>query len=388
MLCAEDAAFREELRDWLANNLTTEHRAAADISAMTDDSHFEVRLDWERRLAKGRWLGITWPQEYGGRSGTLAQELLFLYEHGRAGAPYWVGVQGRDLFGPMLLRHGTTTQKDRFLPAIMGCEEFWGQGYSEPETGSDLASVRTTATRDGRRWIINGQKMWMSFGAYANWIYALCRTGAASARHDTLSLLLIPVDQPGVDVRPIRHLAGGRDFCEVFFTDASTDADLVVGGVGNGWKVAMSSLALERFTTALPYQSRFPHQVAQFIDLLRRRSRTADPSVRQEVARAWIGLRILEWSNARLAMGLLDGGDASWWSSLAKLQWATWHRDTTASMMSLLGADAMTTAFNTELHRLQTAFLNARAETIYGGTNEIQKTILGERALGLPRART
>ena len=385
-LSAEDTAFTDELRDWLADNLTDEHRGAAEISALTDDAHYEVRLDWERRLAAGGWLGITWPKEFGGRAGTLTQEMLFLLEHGRAGAPYWVATQGRDLLGPMLLQHGTDHQKQRFLPPIMASEEFWGQGYSEPDAGSDLAGISTRAVLDDDQWVINGQKIWTSYGVHADWIFALCRTEQTTSRHEGLTLLLIPVDQPGVEVRPIRHLAGGQDFCQVFFTDALTDGDLVVGGVGNGWKVAMSGLTIERFMTAVPYQSRFPHQIALLIDEMRAQRRTADPVVRQQLACAWTRMRIIEWTNTRLMTKLLRGEDPGWWSSLAKLQWATWHRDTSADAIDLLGPPALLHGYDLAYDRFQSVFLNARAETIYAGSNEIQKTILGERGLGLPRA--
>jgi alkylation response protein AidB-like acyl-CoA dehydrogenase len=385
-LAPEDEKFRDELRDWLADNLTAEHRAAADISAMTDDAHFEVRLDWERRLAAAGWLGITWPERYGGRGGTLTQELLFLLEHGRAGAPHWVGIQGRNLFGPTLLHHGSQELKQRFLPPIMKATEFWGQGYSEPEAGSDLAGLRTRAVLDGDEWVIHGQKIWTSYGAYANWIYALCRTEPDAVKHKGLSLVLIPVDQPGVEVRPIRHLAGGKDFCEVFFAGARTAAANLVGKRGEGWAVAMESLAIERFTTALPYQTRFPHQISAIIEEVRRRGVAGDPVLRQRIARAVAGLRILEWSNTRLLTTLARTGDVGVWSSLSKLQWSTWHRDTMADLLDLLGPAAVVYGPDGEADGLQAAFLNARAETIYGGANEIQKTILAERALGLPRA--
>ena len=216
------AARREEIRDWLAEHLTGEFARHPGVGGPTDDSWWELRLAWERELADGGWLGITWPVEYGGRGGTLEEELVFLEEHFRARAPYWVGVHGRDLFGPTLLHAGSNEQKARFLPRIMRCEDMWGQGFSEPEAGSDLGGVRTRAVRDGDEWVLNGQKIWMTFGTRADWLYVLCRTDPDAPKHRGLSLILVPADQPGVDIRPIRNLADGAEFAEVFFTDART----------------------------------------------------------------------------------------------------------------------------------------------------------------------
>src|SRR5205814_5905061 len=248
-LAPEDAVFRDELRDWLADNLKGEFLAAAGVGGPADDRCWDLRLEWERKLAADRWLNVSWPVEFGGRGGTPTQELIFHIEHAKAEAPYWVGVQGRDLFGPTLLEFGTDAQKARFLPPITRCEELWGQGFSEPDAGSDLAALRTRAERDGDEWVVNGQKIWMTFGDHADWLYVLCRTDADAPKHKGISMLLVPADQSGVDIRPIRHLAGGADFCEAFFTGARTSAVLVVGGVNNGWRGAMASLPTARFTT-------------------------------------------------------------------------------------------------------------------------------------------
>jgi alkylation response protein AidB-like acyl-CoA dehydrogenase len=384
-LSPDETLFREELVDWLADNLTDEFRAAGRIAAATDDAHFEVRLEWERKLAAARWLGVTWPEEYGGRGGTATHELIFLLEHGRSGAPYWIGLQGRDLFGPTLLHYGSDELKARFIPPIMRCEEFWGQGYSEPGAGSDLASLRTRAVRDGDEWVVDGQKIWCSFGVHATWLYVLCRTDMEARKHAGISLLLVPVDQPGVDIRPIRHMAGGDDFCEVFLDGARTSAELVVGGEGQGWKVAMGSLGTERLTTTLPYQAGFQRHLDEVIEELRQKGRTDDPRVRQELADAWIGLRITEWLNLRVLTGLMRGDTPDAMTSVTKLRWASWHRESTSKMVDLLGANEMIVGDDYELNLSQGSLLNAMAETIYGGTNEVQRSIIGERLLGLPR---
>jgi alkylation response protein AidB-like acyl-CoA dehydrogenase len=382
---AEQAEAREEIRTWLAEHLVGEFARHLGIGGPTDDSHWELRLAWERELAAGGWLGITWPVEYGGRGGTLDRELVFLEEHFRARAPYWVGVHGRDLFGPTLLHAGSEAQKARFLPRIMATEDMWGQGFSEPEAGSDLGGVRTRAVLDDGGWVINGQKIWMTFGHRADWLYVLCRTDSDAPKHRGVSLILVPAHQPGVDIRPIRNLAGGEEFAEVFFTDARTDADLVVGPVDGGWSVVMGTVGTERGTTALPYQAAFEQQLHELVLELRARGRTADPLVRQRLARAWIGLQLNRHNNTRMLTRLLRDGALGPEASLSKLFWSQWHRDLGELMMDVLGVDATIVGDGYLLDPFQTVFLNSRAETIYGGANEIQRNIVAERVLGLPK---
>jgi alkylation response protein AidB-like acyl-CoA dehydrogenase len=376
---------REEIRDWLAEHLTGEFACHPGVGGPTDDSWWELRLAWERELAAGGWLGITWPVEYGGRGGTLEEELVFLEEHFRARAPYWVGVHGRDLFGPTLLHAGSATQKARFLPRIMSCDEMWGQGFSEPEAGSDLGGVKTRAVLDGDEWVLNGQKIWMTFGTRADWLYVLCRTDPHAPKHRGLSLILVPARQPGVEVRPIRNLANGEEFAEVFFSDARTRADLVVGPVDGAWSVVMGTVGTERGTTVLPYQAAFEQQLHDLVRELRARGRTADPRVRQRLARAWIGLQLNRYNNARMLTRLVRDGTLGPEASLSKLFWSQWHRDLGELMMDLLGADATVVGEGWSLDPFQTVFLNSRAETIYGGANEIQRNIVAERVLGLPK---
>jgi len=381
------AALREELRDWLAEHLVGEYAAHRGVGGPTDDSHWELRLAWERELAEGGWLGMTWPTEYGGRGATLDEELVFLEEHFRARAPYWVGVHGRDLFGPTLLHWGTDAQRARFLPRIMTCDDMWGQGFSEPEAGSDLGGVRTRAQldSDAAHWILNGQKIWMTFGTRADWLYVLCRTNADAPKHRGLSLLLVPAHQDGVEVRPIRNLAGGEEFAEVFFTDAVTDADLVVGPVDGGWQVVMGTVGTERGTTVLPYQAAFEQQFHELLVDVRARGRADDPVLRQRLVDAWIGLQLNRHNNARMLTRLLHDGALGPEASLSKLFWSQWHRDLGVLMMDVLGADGTCAHVDGRAHQFQSVFLNARAETIYGGANEIQRNIVAERVLGLPK---
>jgi alkylation response protein AidB-like acyl-CoA dehydrogenase len=381
----EDDAYQYGLSEWLALNLTDRYRSAARISAIGDENYLDVRLEWEQKLADAGWLSPSWPKEYGGRGGSQLQELIFVLEHGRARAPYLVGVPGRDLLAPTLLRHGTDAQKHRFLPPIMRAEQFWGQGYSEPDAGSDLAGLRTHAERHGDKWLINGQKTWTTLGSIAQWLFVLCRTDRQAPKHLGLSLLLVPVDQPGVQVRPIRHMGGREDFCELYFDNAVTEGDLMVGEEGDGWTVAMGSLATERISTSMPYQAVFEPQLDEVIEELRRLGRLNDPLVRQNLAAAWAGIRMNDWLNLRVLTGITRGDMPEAMTSVARLRWGEWHRHTTSQMIDMLGPSQMIDAAEQGNGWIQDSFLNAVAETVYGGTSQIQRTIIGERVLGLPR---
>jgi alkylation response protein AidB-like acyl-CoA dehydrogenase len=384
-LAPEDAAFRDELRAWLQEHLVGDFRTILGVGGPTDDRHWDLRLAWERELAAGRWLNVSWPEEYGGRGGTLVQEAVFQVEHARARAPYWVGVNGRDLLGPMLLRQGTDAQRVRFLPPIARAEEFWGQGFSEPNAGSDLASLRTRAELDGDTWVVNGQKIWMTLGNHADWMYVLCRTGTEESRHRGITMLLIDANQAGIDVRPIRTIAGGLEFCEVFFSDARTPSDLVVGAVDGGWAVAMDTLGAERLGAVLPYQATFEAEMRQLLDEVRRRGLGPDSAMRDRLAKAWSGLRVLQYMNQRTLVAELAGGNANAVSSVVKIHWSRWHRSFGELMLDVFGADSLVATERGEYDWYQRSFLNARAETIYGGADEIQHNIVGERVLGLPR---
>ena len=377
--------FREELRDWLSDHLVGDYRKYLGVGGPADDSHWEIRLEWERELAADRWLNISWPTEYGGRGGTLNQEIISYLEFAEARAPYWVGVQGRDLFGPTLLHFGTDAQKARFLPPITRVEEFWSQGFSEPEAGSDIASLRTRGELDGDEWVINGQKIWNTFGIYADWIYLLCRTGTPESRHRGITVMMVPRHQPGVEVRPIRTLAGTHEFCEVFFTDARTAVGNVIGDVNGGWAIMMGTLGQERALTTLPMVLNFRHEVTAAAASARRRGSIDDPVVRQQLMRAHTGVEIIKWTNYRMLTSLMRGSALGAESSVSKLMWARWHREMGDLAMRIDGMASDITGADYELSNMQITALNARAETIYGGSEEVQKNICGERVLGLPK---
>jgi alkylation response protein AidB-like acyl-CoA dehydrogenase len=406
---AEDRGFADEVRRWLDEHLVGEFAAHRGVGGPDDSAAWDVRLRWEKELSAGRWLGLTWPPEYGGRGATLAQAIIFEYLYARAQAPYRLGVQGQDLFGPTLLMFGTPEQKARFLPKILAAEEFWGQGFSEPDAGSDLASVRTSARLDGGEWVIDGQKIWMTFGASADWLYVLCRTEPGSSRHHGLSLLLVPARQPGVQVRPITNMLGDGEFCEVFFDAARTSADLVVGAPGDGWKVAMAALGVERGTLLMPQQLGFEreaeHVLALALALARDRAgggvvvgagvggAGAGLSVGgagvgglgHRLVDAWIAVRLMRVTALRTIGELVAERTPGAQAVTAKLYASVQHQRLLELATELLAEDMTVTGDGYALGGLQRAFLLSRAETIYGGSSQIQRNIIGERILGLPR---
>jgi alkylation response protein AidB-like acyl-CoA dehydrogenase len=380
------AEFRDEVRTWLAEHLVGDFARHRGVGFSWDDEAWDLRLAWDRELAAGGWLCMGWPQEYGGRNATVDEQLIFQLEYAAADPPYRATSQGQDLLGPTLLAFGSAAQKERFLPRIARVEEFWGQGFSEPGSGSDLASLRTRAWRDGDEWVIEGQKVWTSAGAHADWMYVLCRTDADLPRHKGISMLLVPADQPGVDVRPIRNILGGTDFCEVFYNEARTSADMVVGQVNGGWAVAMGALGTERGTTLLAEHLRIRHEVEKMIEIARERGLRGDSALRQDLARAWSEARIMEWNGLRLMSAIKGSGiDPTLQASISKVFASSAHIRMGELGMRAAGAAAELVADGYGLDRLQQIFLGSRAESIYGGTTEIQYNVLGERTLGLPR---
>jgi alkylation response protein AidB-like acyl-CoA dehydrogenase len=387
----EDVAFRLEVRRFLDEHLVGEYADLGGRGGSGDETFgFEVRRRWEKVLAQGGWTCLGWPVEHGGRGASLSEQVIFNEEYVRAGAPGRVNVMGEGLLGPTLIQYGTAEQQARFLPPIVAGEELWCQGYSEPGAGSDLASVTTRAELDGDEWVVTGQKVWTSLAHQADWCFVVCRTDPGSVRHKGLSYLLVPMDQPGVEVRPITQLTRTSEFNEVFFDGARTHVDNVVGGVGEGWRVALATLALERGVALLGHQLGFRRELDRIVATARRNGRAADPVVRQRLAQAHIELAIMRCNTLRSLSGV-EGPAAPPEASIAKLYWGTWHQRLGELAMDVLGADA--TVVDGEqlpgsdaypLSELQRSFLFARAETIYGGSNEIQRNIIGERVLGLP----
>ena len=382
---SEDAAFRAEARAWLEENLSGEFAAARGAGrAGSEREDRELRLAWERHLGAAGWTCVGWPSEHGGRGASMAQQVIWNEEYVRADAPARVGVMGEGLIGPTLIAYGSSEQKGRFLEPIRLGTELWCQGYSEPDAGSDLANVQTKAERDGDEWVVTGQKVWTSYAQWSDWCFVVARTDPGQPRHRGLSYLLVPMDQPGVEVRPIRQITGTAEFNEVFFDGARTAADMVVGAVNDGWRVALATLAFERGVGLLGDILHFRRQLDEVLELARKTGRSADPVVRQRLADCWARLYVLRLNTLRSLTGV-EGPVAPPQASISKLFWSTWHRDLGELAMDVTGAHSMVgEALPYELSDLQRIFLFSRADTIYGGSNEIQRNIIGERVLGLP----
>ena len=384
---AEDEAFRREARAWLTDRLAGEFAGVRGRGGPGDEHElFEERAAWERALGEAGWIGIGWPREYGGGGRSLTQQVIFYEEYARAQGPGRVGIIGEGLLGPTLVHFGSDEQKRRFLPGILGGTEIWCQGYSEPNAGSDLANVQTRAELDGDQWVVTGQKVWTSLAHWADWCFVLCRTDRDAPPHRGISYLLVPMRQPGIEIRPIVQITGTSEFNEVFFDGARTDAANVVGAVNEGWKVAMGTLAFERGVATLGQQLNFENELTDILELVQKRGRGDDPMLRQRLADAWIRLRIMRYSALR-SLTALEQGEMTTLASIHKLYWATLHRELGELAMAVLGADAaVVDAPLYELSLAQRVFLYSRADTIYGGSNQIQRNVIGERALGLPRA--
>jgi alkylation response protein AidB-like acyl-CoA dehydrogenase len=387
----EDVAFREEVRRFLDEKLVGEFAELGGRGGSGDETYgFDVRLRWEKVLGEAGWTCLGWPVEYGGRGASITEQVIFNEEYARAAAPGRVSVLGEGLLGPTLIHYGTPAQKARFLPPIREGTEMWCQGYSEPDAGSDLANVKTRAERDGEEWVVTGQKVWTSLAHQADWCFVVCRTDPGSLRHKGLSYLLVPMDQPGVEVRPIKQLTRTSEFNEVFFDGARTHVDNVVGEVGDGWRVALATLAFERGVALLGHQLSFRRELDRLLAVAKENGRACDPVVRDRLAQAHIELTIMRYNTLRSLAGI-DGPVAPPEASIAKLYWGSWHRALGELSLGILGTagtvldgEALPENEGYALNDFQRSFLFARSETIYGGSNQIQRNIIGERVLGLP----
>lgn len=395
----EAEAFREKIQAFLAEQLPAGWRG---IGALDHDAAGRFTEDWRRTLHEHGLLGLSWPREYGGAGMSALEQVIVAEEFARAGVPTGGpnDVFSIQMVGNTILQWGTEEQKRRFLPRILSGEDRWCQGYSEPNAGSDLANLGTRAVLDGDEWVVNGQKIWTSAGHLANWIFVLCRTDPAAPKHKGITFLLCPMDQPGIEVRPIRMISGESEFNEVFFTDARTARENVVGEVNGGWAVAMTLLGYERGEAAAVMPIRFRDELDRLIELARVTGRAADPVVRQRLAWAHSKVEIMRWNGQRVLTRFLAGEHPGPESSTFKLYWSEYHKAVTELGVDICGAAALaptgrrpSSAFQTDdpgapatsVASWTTTFLNARAESIYAGTSQVQRNILGELVLGLPK---
>lgn len=382
----QEAAFRGEVASWLAGHLVGEFKEIGHTGGPADDSGWDVRLAWEKELGAGGWIGLGWPTEHGGRGATLLEQVIFEEEYAKSGAPARVGFFGEQLFGPTLVANGTDAQKKRFLPKIQSVEELWCQGYSEPDAGSDLANVATKAVLDGDEWVITGQKVWTTLAHRAHWCFAVVRTDPTQSRNKGLSYLLIPMDQPGITIRPLRQITGTAEFNEVFFDEARTASENVLGEPGDGWRVAMATLGFERGTAFVAQQLGFMRELQSVVDAAKANGAFDDPIIKDRLAHAYAGVQIMKFNGMRMFTNVVRKGVLGPEASIGKLFWSNWHRNLGELTMDILGpAGQILSDAPYELDDFQRLYLSSRGETIYAGSSEIQRNIVAERVLGLPR---
>lgn len=379
--------LRAEVRTWMAGHLTGRFAELKYRGGSGEgDVLPELRKAWERELAAGGWTCPGWPVVHGGRGLSVDEQVVFQEEYGRAGGPGRIGHIGEGLLGPTLIAYGTDAQKKHFLPGILNGTEFWCQGYSEPSAGSDFGNIKTRARLDplSGDWIVSGQKIWTSLAHLSDWIFVVARCEEGSVGRKGLIFLLMPLAQPGIEIHPIRQISGGAEFNSVFFDGARASPEHVVGQPGDGWKIATALLGFERGISTLGQQMSFQQELDLIIELAGENGSARMPAIRQRVAKAWVGLRAMRY----LAMRVLSGdlSTATQREALTyKYQWSNWHRDLGRLAMDVLRMDANLVCDDPRRDRLQQMFLFARADTIYGGTNEIQLNIIAEQGLGMPR---
>jgi alkylation response protein AidB-like acyl-CoA dehydrogenase len=386
----EDEQFREEVADWLQENLRGDFEKLKFRGGPGDEHAYpDERKVWEQKLAEGGWTCVGWPTEHGGRGCTIEQQVIFFEEYARSGAPGRMGHIGEGLAGPTIIAFGTEAQKKKYLPGIVAGTELWCQGYSEPGAGSDLANIKTKARFDESRgkWLITGQKVWTSLAHESDYCFVIARTDPESVAHRGLGFFLVKMDQPGIEVRPIKQITGTSEFNEVFFDEAECDAEDIVGAPGEGWKVAMGLLGFERGVSTLGQQMQFQNELDEVVELARNNGASNNLAIRQRIARAHAELKIMRYNSMRMLSGQ-SGSDGSLQKEalIYKLFWATWHRSLGELAMDVMGPECeILEGGPYQLNRLQSMYLFVRSDTIYGGTNQIQRNIIAERGLGMPK---
>ncbi|HEX2850394.1 MAG TPA: acyl-CoA dehydrogenase family protein [Acidimicrobiales bacterium] len=393
----EAEEYREKVRAFLAEHLPPNWSGIGGLPAEQRGPWLD---DWRRTLADAGMLAVAWPKEYGGAGLTPLEQVILAEEFAKADVPSQGGNDGFGIgmVGPTIIVRGTEEQKRHFLPRIISGEDRWCQGYSEPDAGSDLANLGTRAVLDGDEWIINGQKIWTSGAHTANWIFLLARTDPDAPKHKGITFLLVPMEQAGVEVRPIREMTGEALFNEVFFTDARTPRQNVIGEVNEGWAVANTLLGFERGGRSTVLSIGYRRELDQIVELARARGKTKDPLIRQRLAWAHSQVEILRYLGMRSLTTALKGATPGPEASIVKLFWSEYHKLVTELALDILGAEAMTPSGDAAGASIQAfsggdltsaaavrTFLGARPGTIYAGTSQVQRNILGERVLGLPK---
>jgi alkylation response protein AidB-like acyl-CoA dehydrogenase len=389
---AEEERFRLELRQWLCEHLPPGWGTPGYAYPRTYEEWVAVRRQWDRTLYAGGYAGLSWPKEYGGRGATLVEQVIYFEEIARARAPEEMNRAAKLLLGPTIIHHGTEEQKERFLPRILSADDQWCQGFSEPNAGSDLASLSTRAVRDGDTLVINGQKVWTSYATFADWIFMLVRTDPEAPKHKGITFLLADMRTPGITVRPIVQMTGSGEFCETFFDNVRVPMANVLGGLNQGWQVTATALSHERGTLAFHRHAMIRLEFDELIDMAKRITRRGrpvieDPLLRQRLAQCHGELEMLRWTLYSNLTKRLRGEPAGSEGSIVKLYWSELYQRITELALEVLGPASQIAggALAEEGGRWQHRFLKSRGDSIHSGANEIQRNIIGERLLGLPR---
>jgi alkylation response protein AidB-like acyl-CoA dehydrogenase len=391
-LTREETAFRDQLRAWLAANVPADWEAEHLQDSM--EERFAFLRRWQQQVFNAGWAGISWPTEYGGRGATLMEQAIFTEEMARAGAPPLANTLGLSLIGPTIVHYGTDAQKRRFLANILSADEIWCQGFSEPNAGSDLANLRTRADRTGDHFLVNGQKVWTSYGWSADWCALVARSDPASQKHAGLTYLLVDMKTPGIEVRPLRQMTGESEFTEVFFHDVKVPVENVLGREGDGWRVALGTLAHERATLGVLFQVQTRRQLDRLVAICRemetRGQCALDPAVvRQKLAQAYIDNEVLRLNHLRAISRIMQTGAPGPEGSILKIGWSEANQRFQAIAQEVLGPYAQLTA-GSELAfdngQFSYSYLRSRGNTIEAGTSEIQRNIVGQHVLGLPKS--
>jgi alkylation response protein AidB-like acyl-CoA dehydrogenase len=374
-LSPSEQEFRDELRAWIEQNHPGEEPQG-------DDAAFEFRREWQRKLHEQGYAGLSWPKEYGGRGATLIEQAIFGEELTRAKAPATANVLGLAMGGPVVIAHGTDEQKERYLEPILSAEEIWCQGFSEPESGSDLASLKTRAVKDNGEWVVTGQKVWTTFAHKAKWCMLVARTDQDAPKHKGLTYFLMDMEQDAVQVRPLRQITGEAEFNELFIEEARIPDENVVGGVGNGWAVAITTLMHERAGLGAGAAASVKIALGQLMELARERGVDSDPLIRQRIGQLYIEAEALRLNSWRGLTQIMKTGVPGPEGTLPKWQWSEVNQSLTELAMEIRGEEGPVKGSDWTYR-----FLRARANSIEGGTTEILKNIVAERVLGLPKLR-
>jgi alkylation response protein AidB-like acyl-CoA dehydrogenase len=375
-LSDSEAAFRDEVRAWLEQN------TPGPAPQGDDEAEFTFRRAWQKKMHEAGWAGLSWPEDYGGKGATLIEQSIFNEELARSGAPLPANVLGLVMGGPVVIAHGSEEQKQRYLDPILSGEEIWCQGFSEPESGSDLASLKTRAVKSNGGWKVSGQKVWTTYAHEAKWCMLLARSDTDAPKHKGITYFILDMDQPGVEVRPLRQITGESEFNEIFLEDAEVPDENVIGEPGGGWQVALTTLMFERAGLGAAAVMGLSNAFDELLEIIRERGLGDDPVIRQRIAKLKISIEAMRYGALRALTATMKNGIPGPEGSLSKLQWADTNQSLTELAGDVLGVEALEPG-GTWSYRL----LRARANSIEGGTTEVLKNIVAERVLGLPKLR-